>query len=299
MELIEVEAFLAIVDHGTFTGAAAALGISQPAISRRIDLLEMDLETPLFIRDRTGARLTRSGEAFLPFARNVVASVRDGMAAVRESTHGDRGDIHLALVGTLANTSLLGQLRRFRAEHPAMRIRLRTANSSEVGQLVLSGEADLGLRYFPDHDPFLESTVIAHEPLVIVRAADSMLVPGDVRSAADLATVPWVSFPTSTGSSGEPFARELDHALVRLGITVTERIIIDSLTAQKRMIEADFGIGMMAESAIMEERRLGTLTVVELPSFRAQVPIVLVRRRDGFRSRAMRTLLGTLGAPID
>lgn len=294
MELNEIEAFLAIVDNRTFTSAAASLGISQPAISRRIDLLEMDLEAPLFQRGRGGARLTPAGKAFLPFARSTMANIRDGLEAVREVTHGNQGDIVLALVGTLASTRLLDVLRRFREEHDNVRVRLHTANSNGVSELVHSGEAILGLRYFNGDSRSLEHETVAHETLVIARAPESRLTSATVRGPEDLERVPWVAFPVGAGSSGEPFALQTERALTRLGLDQAERIRIDSLTAQKRLIEADFGIGMLPESAITEEVRLGTLEAIRLPGFNEQVPVTLVQRKDGFRSRAISTLVDAL-----
>lgn len=297
MELIEIEAFLAIAETGSFTAAATRLHISQPAISRRVDLLEAELETPLFFRSRSGATLSPAGHAFLPFARNAMANVRDGARAVQGFTDGERGDLRLAIVGTLAGTGLLADVRRFREQHPDVRIRLRTANSNEVTRLVLSGEADLGLRYFTDTSPFLECSVVGDDPLHVVAASRSSLIPARITRPEELDGVPWIGFPIGTGSSGEPFAHHLEQTLTRWGVDVTERIVIDSLTAQKRMIEGDFGIGLMLASAIIEERQAGTLMIVDHPFGPADAPIVALRRMKGFRSRAMETLLALIAAP--
>ncbi len=296
MEIIEIEAFIAIADHGSFTRAAASLHISQPAISRRIDLLEMELEAPLFERLRTGARLTDAGEAFLPHARRSLAELRDGMAAVHHLATGERGTITFAIVGTLASTSLLERIRAFRTAHPAVRLMLRTANSNEVGRLVSAGEAHLGLRYFDDPTPGLETCRVAEDRLVIACAAHSNLVPTRVLDASDLAGIPWIGFPTGTGSSGEPFALAMDRYLLQLGLADAERIAIDSLTAQKRLIEADFGIGIVLASAIEEEVRLGTMRPLDVEGFEGSAPVSLVRRAGGYTSPAMRQLITALGS---
>lgn len=297
MELTEIEAFVKIAECGSFTRAASLLHISQPAISRRIELLERDLEAPLFERLPGGARLTAGGEVFLPFAQRILADVRDGMAAVRDLKSGDRGSLSLAIVGTLASTTLLRRLTSFRADYPGIRMALRTANSNEVSRLVRTGEAQLGLRYFEDASPGLQSVLVARERLVIVGAQGSTLVSGDATNALDLAGVPWVSFPVGTGSSGEPFAREIDRSLVGMGLADAERIVIDSLTAQKRMIEADFGIGMVLKSAVSEEMRLGTLRLIDIDGFEASAPVHLVRRTGGYESGASRTLIALLTGP--
>src|SRR5262249_49509989 len=146
MDLDRIEAFLGIVRRGSFTGAAAALALSQPAVSRRIDLLEDELAAPLFERTRAGIRLTDAGRAFLPYAETLLASVHDGVAAVRALERPDHGTMTLAIVGTLAATALTRRLQTFRAEHPGVDLRLRTALSREVSELVRRGDATLGLR---------------------------------------------------------------------------------------------------------------------------------------------------------
>ena len=166
MELDQVEAFVAIVRRGGFTRAAATLHLSQPAVSRRLDLLERELGRPLFDRTRGGAQLTEAGRAFLPHAETLLASMRDGVEAVRALERSDRGTVTVALVGTLANTLLTARLQRFRDAHRQVRLELRTALSREVSALVRRGDAALGLRYFPDPDPDIVSLPLYREALL-------------------------------------------------------------------------------------------------------------------------------------
>src|SRR5215471_21484911 len=85
MELDQVETFVAIVRRGGFTRAAASLHLSQPAVSRRLDLLERELGRPLFDRTRGGARLTEAGQAFLPHAEALLASARSSARTAASS----------------------------------------------------------------------------------------------------------------------------------------------------------------------------------------------------------------------
>src|ERR1044071_6208832 len=91
VEIDHIEAFLAILRRGGFTRASAGLHLSQPAISRRIGLLERELGAPLFERVRTGAVLTDAGRAFLPHAEALLASMRDGIRAVGALRRTHRG----------------------------------------------------------------------------------------------------------------------------------------------------------------------------------------------------------------
>ena len=84
MDVDEIRTFLAIAETGGFSRAAQRLHRSQPAISRRIGLLEQELGAPLFERIRGRVRLTDAGHAFLPHAEATMAALKDGQDAVRD-----------------------------------------------------------------------------------------------------------------------------------------------------------------------------------------------------------------------
>src|SRR5215211_7336941 len=113
MDIDGINTFVAIAQLGGFTRAADRLHRSQPAISRRIGLLEQELGTPLLERARGGAGLTEAGRAFLPFAEAVLAAIEDGRQAVRTAAGGARSPVSLALVGTLADSNIVDVLRQF------------------------------------------------------------------------------------------------------------------------------------------------------------------------------------------
>ena len=294
MELDHVEAFVAIVRRGGFSRAAAALHLSQPAISRRVHLLEGELGAPLFDRVRSGATLTDAGRAFLPHAEALLASMHDGVEAVRALRGGDRGVVTLAVVGTLAGTMLTGGLRRFRERFPAIDVRVSTALSREVSDLVRRGDATLGLRYGHDPHPELESRTVHEEPMVAVCSPRHPLAGARRLQPAALAGDRWITFPPRPAPGPEPYATLLQQRLSASGLGDAAVVHIDSLTAQKRMVEAGFGLALLAESSVDEELRHGTLCALPVPALRATVPISLIRRRRGYLSGAARALAALL-----
>jgi DNA-binding transcriptional LysR family regulator len=294
MDMEEIRAFVAIARLRGFSRAAATLHRSQPAISRRIEFLERELGAPLFQRVRGGVTLTDAGAAFLPYAETVLAAEKDGAEAVRALRKGDAGRISLALVGTLANASLTGLLRQFRRNHPKIRIDLQTATSQQVGELVQRGEVTLGLRYLADRRPGLVCETVAEEALLVVGCSDHRLADGRRHRPRELAGEHWVAFPARTAR--ESFVQFLERKLLAAGLEDPEIIPIDSLTAQKRLVEAGFGIALLAESGIEEERRLGTLRVLDVPALRASLPVTVVYRRNAYLSEAARSLLSTIAA---
>lgn len=296
MELDHVEAFVAIARRGGFTRAAATLRLSQPAISRRVHLLEHELGAPLFERLRSGVALTDAGREFLPHAEALLASMRDGIDAVAALRGASRGGVTLAIVGTLASTALTDRLRRFREGHPAIDLRLRTALSAEVSALVLRGDATLGLRYDVDPHPDLVSSTIQDEPMLPVCSPRHRLARARRVDPPALAGERWIAFPPRQGRTREPYSSALEHRLAACGLSASPIIPIDSLTAQKRMVEAGFGLALLPESSVDEELRAGTLRALRIPAMRITIPVVLIRRRRAFRSGATQALMAMLAA---
>jgi DNA-binding transcriptional LysR family regulator len=291
----EIETFVSIARRGGFARAAESLHRSQPAISRRVEMLEQQLGAPLFERVRGGVILTEAGRALLPYAEAALAGLKDGAEAVRGLARGERGAVSVALVGTLASTRFAGMLRQFGQRHPSVKLELRTANSEEVSDLVRRGEATLGLRYFTDTDPGLVSEQVTEEALVLACSPDHRLAGRRVRDPGALAGERWVAFPPRRRRR-EPFATALEQRLAAAGIEAAEIVRIDSLTAQKRLVEAGFGIALLIESSVQEELRLGSLEIIHAPALRGGVPVTLVRRRNGYLSGAAQSLVAVIKA---
>jgi DNA-binding transcriptional LysR family regulator len=135
----ELQTILAIAELGGFARAPNRLHRSQPAISRRVDLLEHELGAPLFERLHGHVRLTEAGRAFLPHAEAALTSLKDGRDALRGLQTGIEGAVSLALVGTLADTHIVDTLRRFASASKHIRLQLRTAPSRQVTDLVRRG----------------------------------------------------------------------------------------------------------------------------------------------------------------
>jgi DNA-binding transcriptional LysR family regulator len=292
MDIDAIQTFLAIAELGGFTRAGRRLHRSQPAISRRLSILEHELGAPMFERLRGRARLTEAGRVFLPHAEAVLASLRDGREAVRGLQAGIEGAISLALVGTLADTHIVEALRQFAGRSKRVRLELRTASSREVTDLVRRGEATLGLRYFTSDRPELVSLEAGSEAMLVVASPGHRLAGRRVHQTRLLAGERWVGFPPTPGErdSGQVLARQLTLA----GLDGADVTLIDSLTAQKRLAQAGFGLALVPKSSVRDELRQGTLVALDIPSMRTTIPITALHRRNGYLSPAAKALLALL-----
>jgi len=296
VEIDQVETFVAVVRGGGFTKAGSLLHLSQPAVSRRLELLERELGAPLFERIRSGAILTEAGRTFLPHAEALLASMRDGLDSVRALHQVDRGMITLALVGTLASTTLTGCLQRFRDAHPRVELRIRTALSQEVSVLVRRGDATLGLRYGGDPHPDMVTVSVYDELMMVVCSPRHRLAERRSVAPSALGTERWVAFPPRSDAFYEPYPWSLQNRLAAWALHPAEIVPIDSLTAQKRMVEAGFGLALLPESSVDEELRTGTLREMRVSGARVTIPVVLIHRRRAYLSGATRALMSELAA---
>jgi len=292
MNLHDLETFVSIVRLGGVTRAARQLHRSQPAITRRIKLLEDQLRAPLLVRGRSGAVLTEAGRAFLPYAETVLASIKDGTQAVQALQGGHHGTVTIAIVGTLAGTTVVQQLRHFSATHADARLDLRTANSFEVSDMVRRGEVSLGIRYFGDASPELASRQISEERLVVVCSAQHRWAGKRLRQPEKLRGDQWLSLPMTRHR--DSFAHLVARQLTSAGLDDVSVMTIDSMTAQKRLIEAGIGIALLPESILHEELRVGTLRTINVSPLQTTVPIHVLCRKNGYLTGASRTLLALI-----
>ncbi|HEV2779504.1 MAG TPA: LysR family transcriptional regulator [Actinophytocola sp.] len=298
MTLDEIEAFVCIAEVGGFTEASRRLHRSQPAISRRIHELEHSLDAVLFERVGRRVALTDAGRALLPHGEAALAAIRDGERAVRDRAGQTRGlTLRLAIVGTLADSHIVDALRAFTSRFTEVSVDLRTATSREVSALVRSGEADLGLRYHPDPDPKLETIPIGEEKLYVVVPAAHRISAHRLPDLRPLQDEKWLGFPAEPGREGS-FRNLLERQLTGSGIANPSITTVDSLTAQKRLVEAGLGVALMPVSSIREELRLGSLRIIEVPSMNARIPVVAVRRVTGYQTQAAADFLKILADHI-
>jgi DNA-binding transcriptional LysR family regulator len=294
MDSDALHTFLTVHRRGGISNAAKVLHRSQPAISRRIALLEQELGVPLLERIAGRAMLSDAGRVLVPYAERAVAAAQDAENAVRALARSNAGPVALAVVGTLAGGRLSAILKRFAAEHPAVELSLRTATSAEVSDLIRRGEATIGLRYDRDRSRDLDCDLLFTERLQVVCAPDHPRAGRRVAKLADLRDERWIAFPVVPGrreiTASHVFALFQTH-----GLGETAWTAVDSLTAQKRLVEAGLGIALLSESNAAEELQHGSISTIGVGDLEASHEVVTVTRRGGFLSAASRRLLEIVG----
>src|SRR5262249_55263625 len=159
------------------------------------------------------------------------------------------------------------------------------------------GGGSLGLRYFADPSPELISRLISEERIVVVCSAQHEWGGKRLRDPGQLRADQWFSLPMTRHH--DSFAHLVARQLASAGLDDVPVMTIDSITAQKRLIEAGIGIALLPESSIHEELRLGTLRTIDVSRLQTTVPIHVLYPKNGHLTGASRALLTLISnAPI-
>ncbi|KPC60879.1 LysR family transcriptional regulator [Streptomyces chattanoogensis] len=152
VNLPQLRAFLAVVDAGGFSAAAAELGMSQSAVSHAVASLERELAAPLLVR-ATPARTTALGERVLPHARIALSAARSVEQIAADAAGAMTGTVRLAATPTVCQGLVPGLLRHWRGDQPGITVRVFEGDSAEVSAWLENGTADAAVLIDPPPAP--------------------------------------------------------------------------------------------------------------------------------------------------
>jgi DNA-binding transcriptional LysR family regulator len=145
VDVLGLQAFIAIADHGSFVAAARALNLSQTALSHRIGKIETELGLPLFVRTTRKLALTKEGLALLPRARRAIDDLEGAIAELRRLGELRQREIIVGAIPSLVIGVLAGALGSFAEEMPGIRVLVRDGYDYYVDDQVNGGQAEFGL----------------------------------------------------------------------------------------------------------------------------------------------------------
>lgn len=268
-------ALLAVVDTGTFSAAALALGYTQSAVSQQVAALERQVGAPLLVRPGgpRRVRLTPVGEALAVHARALVARLHAAQADVAALLAGERGRLHVAVMQSVGTQVLPALLRRFREEWPNVTLVAEEAwEYRELAAGVESGRFDLSFAPLPVADgPFAVRRVL-DDPFVALAPAGAPEVAAGRLSLRQAAQLPLIGFSDPdlndelvlrlrrTGHEPHFVFRSNDNPTIQgfvaagLGYAIMPRLTVD---------EDDPHTAMVALSSTVPPRQLGVVWHVD------------------------------------
>lgn len=284
INLHHLRLFAAVVDQGGFTKAAAALNLSQPAISKSLNELERQLHVKLLERGGRSPRLTEAGRLLHARARELFGVERVAERELRELRGLKRGLLRVAASTTIATYMLPPVLGRFRVRHRGVEIRMSSANTRTVVKMLLESHVDVALVEGPVSHPRLGVKPWIQDELVVIAPPDHSLVHRRAR-AEELADYPFLVREPGSGTRVVS-----QRALARRGIRLTNTMRVGSTEAIKQSVAAGLGIAIVSRAAAADQIALGKIAVVQVEDFVIHRTLTQLKLRDREPSGVAREL---------
>jgi DNA-binding transcriptional LysR family regulator len=280
MDLVQLRTFLLVVERGSLSAAAAELGVSQPAVSKRIQSLEQELGERLLVRGPREVRLTAAGRLLEEAARAIVAEEERLRQRLRALQPGDlRGEFALGastIPGEHLAPALLADLTR---RHPSLQIHLRVGDTAQVVEWVAAGQVALGLvgaRMGGWRDlawePFVRDEIVlavpAHHPLAMREAV----------RLEDLADLPLIQRERGSGTR-----QMVDEVLAEHGLALPPSppgLVLGSTQAVLQAVAQGLGVGFVSVRALRALGGEGAPKGVRLEGVRLERQLWVVYRQD-------------------
>lgn len=279
----QLEVFAAIAAVGSVRAAAGQLGLTQPAASMALAELERLLGAPLFDRRQRRLHLNEQGRALLPRAREIVERLRElGGPGDDEAA----GALALGASNTIGNYLVGDLLGSFIGAHPAVRLRLRVANTAEIIAGLLDFSLDVGCIEGPAGSEDIESIAWREDELRVCVRADHVLARRKRLRADDLRGQRWIL--REPGSATRTLFEQSSRAV--LG-PVEVTLELGQSEAIKQAVIAGLGVGCLPAVAIGDALVTGRLVALHTPFLDLRRTLTLVVHRKRYRGALLRAFI--------
>lgn len=271
LELRQLRVFAAVVEAGTHTRAARALGLSQSTVSETLSALERTVGVELFRKSTKGAgALTASGEVLLEYARRMFALSNDLLGALAFASSEVKATLVVSAVESIGAYVLPQRLAALRARWKAVRVEVLTGSCAEIRERVAAGESDLGLVLEPETGPEAGTgAILAKARLLILGSPTHPLAQG----LADVDALRQCDFYMCDASGN--YHQALRQHFEAKGVKAPRMQAMGAIEGVKRGILAGgTALGLLPEHAVESELKDGGLKEVRV---RPELPSVVLR----------------------
>lgn len=283
MDIDGLKAFLFVARCGSFSGAAAQLHLTQPAISKRIAALETELDTPLFDRINRRVHLTTAGQSLLPRAESILAEITAAKNAINDLSGDVRGELRIATSHHIGLHKLPPILRRFSQRYGNVNLQIEFLDSEVAHTRVLEGHCELAVvTLAPTPADNLLTEPLWQDPLVFVTHHQVPApTPTDLRQLSQAAAI-LPDLATFTG-------RIVKSLFDQHGLSISLNMSTNYLETIKMMVSVGLGWSVLPRSMLDEH-----LSEIPIPAVTLNRTLGLVLHSRRHRSRAAEALAGLL-----
>jgi len=278
MDLTLLRSFLAVAETGAITEAAERIGITQPALSRRLQQLEGHLGVELLVRGRKGAVLTEIGRLVQSEAQGIVARYEQMREMVTSHQRLEGGTVRIGGGATAVSFILPEAIAAYQAAHPRVRFQMREAGSSEIADDVVAGHLELGVVTLPVRDRELQVTPLTTDRIVLVARHDHPLARRRRVRIQDLADQAFVAF-----EAGSALRQIIDGKLRDAGVEVNVVMELRSIPAILRMVSTTGNLAFVSRLGMEQQ---GDVVEVPVQGLRIERRLAVIARHGAALSPA-------------
>lgn len=248
MDLKQLEYFVRVAEMGSFTKAAAALGVAQPALSRQVRLLEVELRQTLLLRNGRGAIPTEAGKLLLDHGRGILHQVDRARDEMRRVRGGMVGRMAIGLPPTLARMLTVPLTRAFRQHMPQVQLSITEGLSAAMVAGLIHGRLDLAVLYNAQAVSEIELSPLFDEPLVLVQARQPGLQEDPPPPPVSLREV--AACPLVIPSRPNALRMHVETEMARQGLRPTIALEIDGVGAILDLVADGMGSAILSAHAV-------------------------------------------------
>jgi DNA-binding transcriptional LysR family regulator len=278
--------FQAVAHAGSISGGAAAVRVSQPAVSRQIAELENELGVRLLDRLPRGCRLTEAGSILADYASRWQSLEKEAARAIEEYRGLKRGRLTVGASLTIGGYLLPGMLAEFHRRFPEIELQVEIGNTERINKALLAGTIELGLTEGPLEAEELESTVFFQDELVPIAPPDHPLLKKGGVTAREICREPILLREEGSGTRAV-----VERALRRRGITVQPLLSLASPEAIKNAVAEGMGVAIVSRLIVSLEVQAGSLGIIPVKDLSILRPLHLQRVRGRSLSPALAKFL--------
>ncbi|SFM21288.1 LysR substrate-binding domain-containing protein [Variovorax sp. OV329] len=276
MDLKQLEYFVRVAELGSFTRASIVIDVAQPALSRQVRQLEVELRQNLLTRNGRGVTLTEAGKLLLEHGRGILHQVERAKEDLGRLRGALAGQVAVGMPPSIAKRLAVPLTRAFRQQLPDAGLSITEALSGAMHESVVAGRIDLALIYNPAPSAEIDSTVILEEELFLVGPAgrDSQSPPEvDLQ---DVAVLPLV-IPTRANS----IRMLVEAELANIGRRPAIAMEIDGVAAILDLVAEGLGHAVLSSNAVMTAPRPEAFSMRRIvnPPLRSRLALAVSSQR--------------------
>ena len=277
----------AIATEKNFTKAAAILYLSQPTLSKQIQVLEKNLDTLLINRERNKISLTENGKVLLQYSDRILALCEESCRAISDLKNGDRGNLTVGASQTIGTYLMPRILALFAQNYPQMSLNVQVNSTRIIAKKIINREIDIALVGGEISDDLKKNLTIqpfVSDELSLIISKSHPFAKKKKINKEDLYCLDFITL-----NSNSTIKKFIDNILIQNQIEIKQLktlLQLNSIEGIKTAVSLGLGAAFVSSSAIEKEITLKTIGIIKIENIQIKRKLSIISNPDCYKSKA-------------